>query len=122
MGMTSCTRVRSRRSCSLPAIFEASPSCFYSQLPGRRDTLVSPLLEESRDGFMSTEVLRLADLAHGRSGDKGNHANIAVLAYTPAGYDWLRERLTAEVVGRYFARLGPRQVERYEAANVLGLN
>src|SRR5262245_50424183 len=67
-------------------------------------------------------VFRLADIAHGRSGDKGNHANIAVLAYTPAGYDWLRTNLTAERVQQYFASLNPTRVVRYEAANVLGLN
>jgi hypothetical protein len=66
--------------------------------------------------------LRLADVAHGRSGDKGNHANVAVLAYTPAGYEWLRAHLSAEVVGRYFAALGPSRVLRYEAPNLLGLN
>ncbi len=66
--------------------------------------------------------IHLADIAHGRSGDKGNHANVAVIAYTPAGHDWLRRHLTAEVVARYFAPLGPSRVERYEAANLLGLN
>ena len=66
--------------------------------------------------------IRLADVAHGRSGDKGNHANVAVIAYTPAGFAWLREHLTAEAVRAYFARLGPSRVERYEAANVLALN
>jgi hypothetical protein len=66
--------------------------------------------------------IRLSDLAHGRSGDKGDHANVAVLAYTPAGYAWLRRYLTAEVVRDYFAALGPSKVVRYEAANVLGLN
>ncbi|HZY86427.1 MAG TPA: hypothetical protein VFE78_16455 [Gemmataceae bacterium] len=72
---------------------------------------------------MSTgEPPRLADVAHGRSGDKGDHANVAVLAYTPQGYAWLREHLTAEAVQRYFERLGPSRVVRYEAANVLGLN
>jgi hypothetical protein len=64
----------------------------------------------------------LSDIAHGRSGDKGNHANVAILAYTPAGYEWLRAHLTAEVVARYFAPLHPTRVLRYEAANVLGLN
>ncbi len=72
---------------------------------------------------MSTlKTITLAAIAHGRSGDKGNHANIAVLAYTPAGFAWLREHLTAEVVQQYFASLHPRKVVRYEAANVLGLN
>jgi hypothetical protein len=64
----------------------------------------------------------LSTLAHGRSGDKGNHANVAVIAYTDAGYAWLREHLTAERVAAYFAPLGVSRVERFEAANVRGLN
>lgn len=64
----------------------------------------------------------LSEVAHGRSGDKGNHANVAVIAYTDAGFAWLRERLTAEVVAAYFSPLGCSRVERYEAANVRGLN
>ena len=64
----------------------------------------------------------LSDIAHGRSGDKGNHANVAVIAYTEAGYDWLRENLTAEVVADYFAPLKPSRVVRYEAPNLLALN
>lgn len=64
----------------------------------------------------------LRQIAHGRSGDKGNHSNIAVIAYTAAGFDWLRQHLTAEVVAAHFAALGPSRVERFEAANVLGLN
>jgi hypothetical protein len=71
---------------------------------------------------MSTAVVPLSSIAHGRSGDKGNHANIAVIAYTPAGYAWLRQHLTAEVVTRYFAPLGASRVVRFEAANVLALN
>lgn len=70
----------------------------------------------------ATTTLRLAAIAHGRSGDKGNHANVAVIAYTPAGFAWLREHLTAEVVAAYFAPLGPSRVERFEAANLLAVN
>lgn len=70
---------------------------------------------------MKTKI-PLADIAHGRSGDKGNHANVAIIAYTAAGYAWLRENLSAEVVAEYFRPLGPSRVVRYEAANVLGLN
>ena len=64
----------------------------------------------------------LSEIAHGRSGDKGDHANVAVLAYTPAGFAWLRQHLSADVVARYFAPLSPTRVERFEAANLLGLN
>jgi hypothetical protein len=70
---------------------------------------------------MST-TFQLSDIAHGRSGDKGNHANIAVLAYTPSGYAWLKENLSAEQVWDYFLSMGPSRVVRYEAPNVLGLN
>jgi hypothetical protein len=66
--------------------------------------------------------LTLAAIAHGRSGDKGNHANVAVIAYTPAGYGWLRDHLTAAVVQDYFRSLNPSRVVRFEAANVFGLN
>jgi hypothetical protein len=68
------------------------------------------------------QPFQLKQIAHGRSGDKGNHANVAVIAYTPAGFAWLRQHLTADAVARYFAALGPSRVERFEAANVLGLN
>jgi hypothetical protein len=64
----------------------------------------------------------LARIAHGRSGDKGNHANVAVIAYTDAGFVWLRANLTTEVVAAYFAPLGASRVERFEAPNVRGLN
>ena len=63
----------------------------------------------------------LSQIAHGRSGDKGSHANVAIIAYTDAGFAWLREHLTAEVVAAYFAPLSPSRVERYVAANVSGL-
>jgi hypothetical protein len=66
--------------------------------------------------------LRLSDIAHGRSGDKGNHANIAILAYTPQGYDWLLQHLTADAVRDYFRSLSPSRVERYEAANLRAVN
>ena len=65
---------------------------------------------------------RLADIAHGRSGDKGNHANLAIIAYTPDGFAWVREHLTAEVVHAYFQPLGPSRVERFEASNLLAAN
>ena len=68
------------------------------------------------------EPIILARIAHGRSGDKGNHANVAVIAYSAAGFAWLRQHLTAEKVADYFAPLGPSQVERYEVPNLNALN
>src|SRR5262249_52954092 len=71
-----------------------------------------------------SEAIRvpLSDIAHGRRGDKGNHANVAIIAYTRPGYDWLCEHLTADRVKAYFAGLGPSGVVRYEAPNVLAVN
>lgn len=66
--------------------------------------------------------VNLGSIAHGRSGDKGNHANIAIIGYTAAGYDWLREYLSAERVAQYFQSMQPSRVVRYEAPNVWGLN
>ncbi len=71
---------------------------------------------------MSTVRVPLSAIAHGRSGDKGNHANVAVIAYTDAGFAWLKQHLTTEVVAAYFAPLNPSRVERFEAANVRGFN
>jgi hypothetical protein len=68
------------------------------------------------------QTIPLSDIAHGRSGDKGNHANVALIAYTQAGYDWLRTHLTAEVVRDYFAPLRPSRVARFEAPNLLAVN
>jgi len=70
---------------------------------------------------MSSDI-SLSSIAHGRSGDKGNHANVAVIAYTPAGFEWLKKNLTAEVVRSYFAPLGPTRVERFEAVNLNAVN
>jgi hypothetical protein len=71
---------------------------------------------------MSSQTIRLAEIAHGRSGDKGNHANVAVLAYTRAGYDWLETELSETRVGRYFTDLGPTRVLRFQAPHLLAFN
>jgi hypothetical protein len=68
------------------------------------------------------KTAKLSDISHGRSGDKGNHANIAVLAYTAEGFAWLRRNLTAEVVAGYFAPMCPSRVVRFEAPNLLAVN
>jgi hypothetical protein len=71
---------------------------------------------------MALPLIRLNNIAHGRSGDKGNHANVAILAYTAAGYAWLRDHLTAKAVRQYFRALAPTRVERFEAPNLLAVN
>lgn len=67
-------------------------------------------------------MIPLSTIAHGRSGDKGNHANVAVIAYTAAGFAWLREHLTEKRVADFFAPLGATKVVRFEAANLHAVN
>ena len=64
----------------------------------------------------------LGSIAHARSGDKGNHANVGVVAYTPAGYELLVRELTVERVQAFFEGLGITRVERFELPRVGALN
>jgi hypothetical protein len=64
----------------------------------------------------------LAQLASARSGDKGNDANIAVVARSPEAYAFLTRELTAARVAEFFAGLGATAVERYELPRVETLN
>jgi len=65
---------------------------------------------------------KLAEFATARSGDKGNHANIGVVARDKHAYDLLVRELTAERVADFFAGLGATKVERFELPNVHALN
>src|SRR3954453_5458545 len=67
-------------------------------------------------------LTRLAEIAHARSGDKGSSANVGVIAYTPAGYEFLREHLTPERVEQFFSPMGVGKVIRYELPNLGALN
>jgi hypothetical protein len=67
-------------------------------------------------------TITLGQIASARSGDKGNHANIGVVAFTPAGYDYLQAELTADRVAGYFGGLGSGCVERFELPRVGALN
>ena len=65
---------------------------------------------------------QLVQLAHARSGDKGDIANIALFAPDRATYDLLLREVTAERVRRHFEGIVTGKVERFEAPNVLALN
>jgi hypothetical protein len=64
----------------------------------------------------------LSNLAHARSGDKGNHANIGVVASDSAAFQFLQRHLTAERVADYFRGLGVSRVERFELPRIGALN
>lgn len=66
--------------------------------------------------------IRLGDVAHCRSGDKGNRANIGVVANDDEAYDWLRLRLTTEAVAAFLRPMGIGEVVRYELPKIRAFN
>ncbi len=71
---------------------------------------------------MVDRTIRLGDIAHARSGDKGASATLGVFARTAAGYGYLAEHLTEDVLARYFQPMGCDAVERYEVPKLHTLN
>ncbi len=66
--------------------------------------------------------VRLVDLAHARSGDKGNIANVGVIALKPEWYALIARDLTADLVAAHYADAIKGRVERFELANLHALN
>ena len=66
--------------------------------------------------------IKLKDIAHGRSGDKGDAANVGILAYDDEGYEIIRKHLTSEVVKKHFEGICFGKVERFELPNIRALN
>jgi hypothetical protein len=67
-------------------------------------------------------IVRLLDVAHARSGDKGDTANVGVIALRPEWYDVLAKYLTVERVREHFRGVISGDVERYELPNLRALN
>jgi hypothetical protein len=66
--------------------------------------------------------VRLVDIAHARSGDKGDTANVGVIAMRHEWYPLLERHLTVERVTRHFAGMITGAVERFELPNLNALN
>ncbi len=67
-------------------------------------------------------AVKLVELAHARSGDKGDVVNIGVVAYEPEHYPLLAETVTAERVQEHFGSMVKGKVVRYELPNLHALN
>jgi hypothetical protein len=65
--------------------------------------------------------IRLARIAHARSGDKGDRADIGLFAYDAPTYAVLQREVTAERVARHFAWIADGPVERYPLDNLLAI-
>jgi len=66
--------------------------------------------------------VKLMDIAIARSGDKGDSSNVGVMANTPELYEFLREKLTPDVVKGFFREICKGEVVRYEIPNLRALN
>lgn len=66
--------------------------------------------------------VRLVDIAHARSGDKGDTANVGVIALRPEWYPVIARELSLERVKAHFAGIITGGVERYELPNLRALN
>ncbi len=66
--------------------------------------------------------IQLIQIAHARSGDKGDTGNVGVIARKPEYYPLLVKYLTVEKVKKHFDGICLGQVERFELANIGALN
>ncbi|MDD9893282.1 MAG: DUF1446 domain-containing protein [Gammaproteobacteria bacterium] len=64
----------------------------------------------------------LVKLAWGRSGDKGDHANIGIIARQPEYLPWIRAALSTDAVKQYFSHICEGDVLRWELPGIDGLN
>ncbi|MFW2854528.1 acyclic terpene utilization AtuA family protein [Sphingomonas sp. TX0543] len=67
-------------------------------------------------------LVPLIELAWGRSGDKGNHANIGIVARRAEYLPYIRRELQSDVVARLFDHYAPADVQRFDLPGIGGLN
>lgn len=67
-------------------------------------------------------MVQLKEIAHARSGDKGDVANIGVIARQPDYYPVIEKRVTTDQVADHFTELCDGPVERYPMPNINAFN
>jgi hypothetical protein len=106
------------------AVLAQSKELNWPQTGGTADISIAPQDGHSckRIDLSKTKRLPLWSIAHARSGDKGDTANIGLIARSPECYAWLRENVSAELVKGWFATICQGQVTRYNVPNLWSLN
>ncbi len=66
--------------------------------------------------------IQLKEICHGRSGDKGDAANVGLIAFKKDDYELIKEKVTAEAVKKHFEGICMGEVDRYELPNINALN
>ena len=64
----------------------------------------------------------LNDIAHGRSGDKGDTSNVCVFARKPEYYDLILREVTPDILKQYFGDMVKGDIIRYEVESLSGIN
>ncbi len=66
--------------------------------------------------------IQLRQIAHARSGDKGDSSNVGLIADSEAAYEIIRKEVTSDNVKKHFKEIVKGDVDRYELPNLLCLN
>lgn len=66
--------------------------------------------------------MKLWNIAHSRTGDKGNISNVSLIAYDIKDYELLKEKVTTEVVKEWFKEIVKGEVVRYELPQLGAMN
>ena len=66
--------------------------------------------------------IRLGQIAHARSGDKGSNSNVGLIFYSEEVYEWAKIAISAERVKKHFQSIVKKDVTRYEMDNLKALN
>jgi hypothetical protein len=66
--------------------------------------------------------MKLWEVAHSRTGDKGNISNVSLIAYDIKNYEMLKEKVTTQVVKEWFKDIVKGEVVRYELPQLGAMN
>ena len=66
--------------------------------------------------------MKLKEIAHSRTGDKGDISNISLIPYKKEDYEMLKEKVTPEVVKAYFGEICKGEVVRYDIDSICAMN
>jgi len=66
--------------------------------------------------------MKLKEIAHSRTGDKGNISIISVIAYKDEDYPFIKEKITAQRLADYFTEIVHGKITRYEIDSICALN
>ena len=66
--------------------------------------------------------IRLGQIAHARSGDKGSSSNVGLIFYSVEVYEWAKKYITAGRLKEHFKGIVMGDIMRYEMDNLLALN